>query len=116
MLYGQIRFMLIADGENIPAALTGLLEGLETTLATGDTKRVIAYLKHGETRLKELLPKIHNNSLRDAVKKVLPKVADLIQELRSGDANLSDVNKFVENVKERARQRLVERIREIAQG
>lgn len=107
---------VIAGAENIPEVLAGLLEGLETTLATGDTKRVIAYLKHGEARVKALLPKIHNNSLRDAIKKTLPKVADLIQKLTSGEANLSDVNKFVENIRERVTQRLVERIREIAQG
>lgn len=107
---------ILTGGENILASLEGLLEGLEKSLASGDTKRVTEYLNHGEARLKELLPKIHDHTLRDAVKKVIPKVNNLIENLSSGDANLADVSKFVENIKERARQRLIERIREIAQG
>lgn len=106
-----ISLIIIISGELAPSIIHGLLQSLSTSLATGDSKIVIETLQAGENGLKEILPKVNTERARTKITMFINDVSELIKNLTSGQANLDDVRAFLNNAKDKVKQRLAERFK-----
>lgn len=101
-------------GDSVSSILYNLLEKLGENLSTGDLNKVTEFLKTSEARVTELLSKEPSEKVREALKKVQADVSQLVQKLSSGEASLDDVRVFLNNEKEKFKNRLTDRIKDLS--
>lgn len=62
--------------------------------------------------IKEMFPEIASEKSREFFAKVIKKIGELIERLTARKANLQEVRTFVSDLREKLRQRLIERLNE----
>ncbi|XP_055306411.1 uncharacterized protein LOC129570731 [Sitodiplosis mosellana] len=105
--------IVLADtgGVNIGGVLYALLDTLNTALLTGDIKTIVDTLKAIADIIREALPKFASEKTREFFNKALDKIGELIENLPKCKTNLQEVRTFANEIKEKLRQRLIDRIK-----
>ncbi|XP_055306407.1 uncharacterized protein LOC129570726 [Sitodiplosis mosellana] len=103
------------NGDPVASTLQNLLDNLQKNLGTGDLTKLTEILKAGEARLKESIQKVNSDKIRENLTKVEADIAQLVQKLSSGKGSLDDVKAFINNAKDKFKQRLSDRIKEFTQ-
>lgn len=90
----------------------GLLDKLGEAVSTGNLNNIKETLQHGLMVLMELFNKIASEKSKEVLSKVIEDTSALIQKLSSGEGSLDDVHAFIENGREKIKERLAAKIKE----
>lgn len=91
-----------------------MLEGLSTAVAKGDMGAVNDTLQKGNNHLAELIPKIESQKSREVIIVVKTDLDELISKLSDNKANMDDVRAFLTDAREKLKQRLADKMKEMS--
>lgn len=99
---------------DVATELQALLDDLNTAVAKGDMGVVHDTLEKGNNHLAELIPKIESQKSREVITVVKTNLDELISKLSDNKANMDDVHAFLTDAKEKLKQRLADKMKEMS--
>lgn len=92
--------------------MRSLVETLNTALAKGDMETVRDTLQAVANTIREMLPKLASEKSREFFVKIITRIGELIGRITTRKANLQEVHTFTNDLKEKFKQRMIERLKE----
>lgn len=92
--------------------MRSLVETLNTALAKGDMETVRDTLQAVANTIREMLPKLASEKSREFFAKIITRIGELIGRITTRKANLQEVRTFTNDLKEKFKQRMIERLKE----
>lgn len=107
-------FLLFNIANDVATELQTLLDGLNTAINKGDMGAVHDTLEKGKNHLAELIPKIESQKSREVITVVKANLDELISKLSDNKANMDDVRAFLNDAKEKLKQRSADKLKEVS--
>lgn len=108
----KISFEFPNKGINIAGVIRSLLDTLSEAVAKGDMKTVRDTLQAIADQIRETLPKIASEKMREVIVKIFNDLSKLRRKFSDRKANLDDVRTFTNITRDTLKQRLADKILE----
>lgn len=79
-------------------------------MTKSDFSGILQALQEGGNRLRETLPKISSDKIREFISKIMADIGELMKKISSNQGRLDDVRKFIDDAKDGLKQRLADKI------
>lgn len=104
----------IIGRDSIPNVFHNLIDDLNTAVSKSDFSNIRETLQDAGNRLKEMLPRISSDKVREFISKTIYDIAELIKKLTSNQGGLNDVRSFIDSAKDGLKQRMTDKIKEMS--
>lgn len=87
-----------------------MIDSVNSAVTKSDFSGILQALQEGGNRLRETLPKISSDKIREFISKIMADIGELMKKISSNQGRLDDVRKFIDDAKDGLKQRLADKI------